>query len=305
MIAPTSLAAPGATEPRSMPPRDRRATLLLLLATLAAAVVLAMGLPALRLSPGLPLPEVTQGRIFVEAHGQAGPALVPVRWAVLAILGAGAGAVVLWASWRALRGARLLSLVPAALRAVLLVSAACAAVVAVLLLVPGERARLPEVPLPPPVAAPRSPLGAPPALVLWLTAAGLLAAAALAAAWILRSAPPASRRALDLVAREAESARDALLAGDDARGVILACYARMSAALAEHLGIERARSTTAREFEELLGGLGVPRGPVHELTRLFEAVRYGGSGPTEVEGARALACLGPIVDHCRGAAREA
>jgi hypothetical protein len=106
------------------------------------------------------------------------------------------------------------------------------------------------------------------------------------------------------VGLEAERARAALLAGDDARSVILACYARMSEALAEEQGIERPGSMTAREFGDLLGSLGVPRPPVRELTELFEAVRYGRRRPSAAEEARALACLEPIVEHCRTARRE-
>lgn len=287
-----------------MSSRARRTTLLLVLATLAATALLALGLPQLRLSPGLPLPAVEQGRVLLDAPGAPSAGQVPVSKALLIILTGGVALLVLHALWRALRGLRLASLVPGFLRGLLVLGALCVAVQVVLLFArPGSPAP-PEPPVPLPVPAARTPLGDPPPLVLWFTAGGLLLASAALAAWALRPKPP-QRGVLDLVRLEAERARSALLAGDDPRGVILACYARMSAALAEDEGIERPGSMTAREFGDLLGSLGVPPSPVQELTRLFEAVRYGRWRASPADQERALECLGPIVDHCRAARREA
>jgi len=225
---------------------------------------------------------------------------LPARPAALWVLGTGGACALLYALWRGRRGLRLSDILPAALRG-LLVLALVAGGAAVLLFL-GPRAGQPvaELPLPPAAPAQRSPLGAPPPALLWITAALVLLASTLAAAWLLRSRSR-GRRALDLLGREAEQARSALLGGQDPRSVIVACYARMSAVLAEDRGIERPGSMTAREFGELLGELGLPGPPVRELTRLFEAVRYGPGQPGPAEEARALGCLGPIVDHCRAA----
>jgi hypothetical protein len=285
---------------QAMLPRTRRTLLLLLLGALAAAALLEVALPTLRLAAGMPLPEVHGGRVEIDVPGLGGAGGGSVRWAVVWVLAAGAGCAVLYAAWRGLRGLRLAGAAAVLGRGLLLVAVVASAAATMLLLGPrpGSFAGAP-LPLPAP-PAPRSPLGAPPPAVLWLTAAGLLLASALAAAWLLRPRPPA-RPALGLVGLEAERAREALLAGEDARGVIVACYARMSAALAEERGIERPGPMTAREFSELLGTLGVPATPVRELTLLFEVARYGRGPPGPAEEARALACLGPIVDHCRAA----
>ncbi|HUX20955.1 MAG TPA: DUF4129 domain-containing protein, partial [Spirochaetia bacterium] len=80
------------------------------------------------------------------------------------------------------------------------------------------------------------------------------------------------------------------------------CYQRMGNALRRERQIEREAFMTAGEFEALLGAEGVPLGPVHELTRLFEAARYGDLRPTEGDERRAIEALGAIVDHCREAA---
>ncbi len=288
-----------------MSPRARRSTLLLLAVALAATALVAVGLPRLRLSPGLPLPTVEGGGIVLDGPGTPVLGQVPVRKAVLFILAAGAGLSLLYALWRALRGVRLWSAVGTAVRGLLLVAAISLGMVALILLAPSGVV-VPSAPAlpPPPPPAPRAPLGAPPALLLWLAAGAVLLASALVAAWLLRPRPKA-RDPLFLVGLEAERARAALLSGGDARGVILACYARMSALLAEEEGIERPGAMTAREFGDLLGSLGVPGPPVQELTRLFEDVRYGAIRAGAAEEGRALACLEPIAEHCRAARREA
>ncbi len=289
-----------------MSPRSQRTVLLFLLAALSATALLAAALPGLHLGPGLPLPAVEGGVVQLDARTLPSAGALPARTAVLWVLAAGGAVVLLDALRRGLRGVRLASALSLALRGLLLVAVVAAVAAALLFLGAPGGPILPEPAPPPAVPAPRSPLGAPPPLLLWLTAAGLLLLTALVAGRLLRK-PAQARRALDLVGLEAERARAALLAGEDPRGVIVACYARMSAALAEERGIERPGSMTAREFGELLGSLGVPGPPVQELTRLFEAVRYGDARPGPGEEAAAVACLGPIVEHCercRGA-REA
>lgn len=287
-----------------MSPRARRSTSLLLAAALAATALIAVGLPRLRLSPGLPLPSVEGGGIVVEAPGQPSPAPVPVSKAALLALAVGTGLLLLYALWCALRGVRLWSVVATVLRGLLAVGALSLVVVVLFLFTPPGPV-VPSPPaLPPAPPAPRAPLGQPPPLLLWFTAAGVLLASVLAAAWLLRPRPP-PRDPLFLVGLEVERAREALLAGGDARSVILSCYARMSALLAEEQGIERPGSMTAREFGDLLGALGIPRAPVQELTRLFEAVRYGAEEVSAAGGDRALSCLEPIAQHCRTARRAA
>jgi hypothetical protein len=287
----------------AMPPRASRSTLVLLTTALAATALLGLGLARLRFSPGLPLPAVDGDGVLVGAPEAAGLGQVAAGKGLLWILVLGLVLLFLHALWRALRGVRLRALVHVALRGILAVVGVCLAVGALTLVRPsGFVAEAP--PLPPPAPAPRAPLGEPPSLLLWLTAAAVALASLAIAAWLLRPRPPV-RDPLFLVGLEAERARTELLSGADARSVILACYARMSAILAEERSIERPRDMTAREFGDVFGSLGVPSGPVLELTRTFEAARYGATLPGPDDGARALACLGPIVEHCHAAAGSA
>ena len=52
---------------------------------------------------------------------------------------------------------------------------------------------------------------------------------------------------------------------------------------------------TPREFEQVLGGLGLRDEHIQQLTRLFERVRYSAAAPGEREEREAEACLSAIV----------
>jgi len=58
---------------------------------------------------------------------------------------------------------------------------------------------------------------------------------------------------------------------------------------------------TTREFEDVLEAAGFPYDPIHELTRLFEAVRYGNWQPTPVDEQNAIQCLEAIMLFSRKA----
>ena len=100
---------------------------------------------------------------------------------------------------------------------------------------------------------------------------------------------------------EAEKAWQALSTGSesDLKDVITTCYREMSRALKKERGIEREVSMTTGEFEELLEAAGIPHGPTHQLTRLFDAVRYGDWQPGFAEKQDAIQCLEAIMLYCR------
>lgn len=104
---------------------------------------------------------------------------------------------------------------------------------------------------------------------------------------------------LRLVEQQAQAALDSIQSGGDLREAILRCYYQMIAALDEYRGIRRARDITPHEFENILRERGLPRGPVHELTQLFEQVRYGGYNPGRSEETVAVTSLSAIVSACQ------
>jgi hypothetical protein len=128
----------------------------------------------------------------------------------------------------------------------------------------------------------------------------VLAAVIVALIWLMlrrrRTAQPVDQARQ--VAAEAEEALAELQAGGDLRDTVMRCYSEMSEVLSRTSGLARRGSMTPREFEQFLIGAGVRDAHIQRLTRLFEAVRYGGRTTGERERREAIDCLTAIVrDH--------
>ncbi len=106
-------------------------------------------------------------------------------------------------------------------------------------------------------------------------------------------------RPLQRMADDAQAAINAIRAGGDLRDVIIRCYTDMNKALSEYRNIIRGRGMTPHEFELLLQERGLPMEPIHQLTMLFEQVRYGAYKPGRQEERIALSSLTAIVSACR------
>lgn len=104
---------------------------------------------------------------------------------------------------------------------------------------------------------------------------------------------------LEQLADEAQNAVDALNAGAEFRDIVIRSYAQMSQVLAQERGLQRDRAMTPQEFEQTLVGKGLPYDPVHQLTHLFQAVRYGTQRAGKSEEQQAIDCLSAIVAYCR------
>jgi hypothetical protein len=117
------------------------------------------------------------------------------------------------------------------------------------------------------------------------------------AIWIFNSTRT-KMSVIDHVQIEASKAWQAILSGKDLRNVILTCYRQMTEALKQEQGIERQSYMTTVEFELSLIEEGIPSEPIHQLTRLFEQVRYGQGQPSQQDEKIAADCLGEIVRYC-------
>ena len=157
----------------------------------------------------------------------------------------------------------------------------------------------------PPITLPPSSLESVPDPPQWLTVvtslglAVLIAAFLVGALWLVWRGRRRPASSLKQLAREAQEALDALLAGADLRNTIMRCYFEMARVLSEQRGIRRQKDMTPREFERRLEKAGLPGEPVQRLTRLFEQVRYGTKVPNEREEGQAIACLTAIIEACR------
>lgn len=151
---------------------------------------------------------------------------------------------------------------------------------------------------PPTFEYPTSPLGRPPQELIWLVIIGLVLGTGVIAIKILKQRLYLAKVA-DQLSQEAAFAVSAIKAGSDLGSVIIRCYLQMTRALQEERGIERIYNMTAQEFEETLELKGFPTVPVHQLTRLFEKVRYGEQQIMKNDEEAAVESLNEIIRFCR------
>jgi hypothetical protein len=144
-----------------------------------------------------------------------------------------------------------------------------------------------------------APLGPTPPLLLWLGGFVLLVGlVVLGGGFVLaRQRPGGGHRKISLLEAEALKARQALLDGQEVKDVILNCYQQMCLALQQEKGVERLVFMTTGDFERLLLDKGYPYEPIHRLTGLFEAVRYGHWQSGRRDEQTAITCLEAIIHY--------
>jgi hypothetical protein len=276
-------------------PETKKRTLVFLLISLILTVLIGAGLPHLKFKPGMPMPSFENGEVALPP-ADASPVGLPVP-AFAGILFLIILAVMLFflliqvvkgVQWKKLASSlwsvfwKLLLVIPVL-------------VLVVALLPKSPVVSVPEA-LPPPRPLVTGPLGPVPTVLIWIAGLGLAGIVVFLGARMIA----AKRRPVSSSWEwEVEKARQALLAGQDLREVIIQCYQRMGQALQEEQQIEREAFMTTGEFEALLSARGVPHDPVHQLTRLFDGVRYGRRQPSSGEEQKALHCLDAILEYSR------
>jgi hypothetical protein len=113
--------------------------------------------------------------------------------------------------------------------------------------------------------------------------------------WLMRR----NRSPLPELSETAQQTVQQIDAGGNFANAVLRCYAEMSRTLSDCRGIRHGYAMTPREFEAFLSEFGLPAEPVHQLTRIFEMVRYGNKAPRKDDEAIAIASLQVIVTACQ------
>jgi hypothetical protein len=282
-----------------MTSHTKRKTLILLGLITLITMIMAANLPQLEFQPGMPLPRLENGQVVAvpievdQAVSISAPTFIFVFIALILTV------VTLYSMVQLFKGADWKS-ISDVLRPLLIVSAVIGGLVFLLTLFPGSDSYTPVVlPVSTPGPVVTSPLGSAPPSLLWPVGIGLFVISVLVLVWIFTSSHQASP--MDLVGLEAEKARRALKTGGHLKDVIIHCYIQMSLALKQEQGIERKDFMTTGEFENLLETAGVPHEPIHQLTRLFDAVRYGNWQPNPVDEQMAIQCLEAIMLYSRNA----
>ena len=148
-------------------------------------------------------------------------------------------------------------------------------------------------PLPAPPSAPSEEFVLVASLVI--VAIGVLLLIWIGQRWLFPRRPST----LTQIANEADRARVALASGGALEDVVIRSYRQMNKIVAEARELRRPLSATPREFEDTLAEAGLPLGPLDDLTRLFEQVRYGGLVTGAAERQIAIDSLTAIAAACR------
>jgi len=274
----------------------KRKSLIFLGLVMMITMIIAASLPQLDFQPGMPLPQMQNGKVVAASAREMPSIAVSVnKFAIVFLFIILAGAM-LYMTYRLLRGASWKNVMDV-IRPLLFISVVTYGLVFLILLMPNSESSIPmEMPIQTPEPIVTSPLGSVPPLLLWLVGIGLLVISVLTGVWVLstRQSSP-----INLVGLEAEKAWQALKTGQDLKDVIIKCYQQMSLALEQDQGIERKDFMTTGEFENILEAVGMPHDPIHQLTRLFDAVRYGNWKPNPADEQKAIQCLEAIMVYSR------
>jgi hypothetical protein len=278
----------------------KQKTLLMLGLVMIITMMIAASLPQLELQPGMPLPRLEDNQVVAVPVEEQPFVSVSVNKFIEVIFVLIVAGSVVYVTYKLLKGAdwkMLTSFIPSMLG----ISLLAIGLIFLILLLPKSSSAVPvELPIPTATPPVRSSLGSVPPFLIWLVGISLLVLTILIAAWVFH-ASPRQPSTLDTVGLEAEKAWQSLKTGLDLKDVIIKCYRQMSLALEREQGIERENFMTTREFESLLETVGVPHAPIHQLTQLFEAVRYGNWQPNPVDEQKAIRCLDAIVSYSREA----
>jgi hypothetical protein len=277
----------------------RNKAFLLIVLAAVGIVLLAAGLPDLRLADGLPFPGADEGRALQAdeiTQADAAKAAAPSLW-VRGVL-----ALVLLLLMACFVFLIVIQRQPVKMRPVLITLAAVSGMIILASLLPPLQggSDLPaagEISTALPTTSTTSPVGGPPGWLLWLLVTGALVLVIFLGIWLFRQAFQRGQKTSPVM-QEAENALAAIQAGSDLCDVIVRCYLRMNQSILEERGITREETLTPREFEICLSAKGVPIEPLRALTRLFEAVRYGRKSVDQQSEETAVACLTAIIQYC-------
>jgi hypothetical protein len=282
-----------------MTSNTKRKTLVLLGLVILITMTIAANLTQLEFQPGMPIPRLQGGQLVALPSEEDQFVSISANRFVLVLIVLIFTVAVLYTTYLIIRGADW-KLITDFLRYMLIISVITLSVLFLITLFPGSDSYTPVViPIPTPNTPVTSPLGSAPPSILWLVGIGLLLISVLGVMWIITLSHQV--KPIDVVGQEAEKARQALKSGMDFKDVIINCYLQMSLALKQEQGIERKSFMTTGEFENLLETAGIHHKPIHQLTQLFDAVRYGNWQSNVTDEQTAQQCLEAIIHHSRDA----
>lgn len=278
---------------KKMNDHTRQQTLVYLSLVIIGMLLLAASLPTLQFQPGLPIPGAESNETSSTGTAGSNPSADEFHWVLQLSLALGFTALVIVLVVSLVKKANYKKIIP--------VAAGLLILLCLFLLVDQIQFSTPQyssapvqgIATQPSVTYEIAPIGQPPAELFQVVMVILIIGAAVLIFWLLYQVLRRQKRE-DRVASEAGAALKAIESGVDLRNVIIRSYMQMLSIAEEEQGIVRVDSATPREFERVMTARGIPQVPLHQLTGLFEKVRYG-SKPTDLQDEQsAIECLSAI-----------
>lgn len=144
----------------------------------------------------------------------------------------------------------------------------------------------------------QGPIGDAPAIFVWLVIIGLIFLVIAVSYRLYRTSKSTSTK--EIIKAEAKKALIELQEGEELSNVVIRCYLQMAQAIKTERGIERDDSMTTQEFERVLVTHNFPEKAIHDLTTLFEKVRYGRKPIDSNDEHTAVDCLKAITGNLGG-----
>ncbi len=273
---------------------EKRNALIIVFLVVVAVVIVAVSLPVLELQPGLPPPEIENNQVKVTYNSGVYAETIPVNRFIMILVCLVAAGAFLYSVIKVLRGASWRDVLSFLISMVFIVLIIGGLLLAILALPHSTSPVQTQLVVPTPQPRVTAPLGPVPPILLWIVGGCLLISGIMLIIWVIRIARK-KPGATDLIAREAEKARQRILLGVGLKDVIIQCYRQMGDVLREDRGIARKETMTTLEFEESLITAGFSPEPVHELTRMFNAARYGNWQPSPDDEEKAIRCFEDIT----------
>jgi len=273
---------------------EKRKALLILIIVTIITIVLAVSLPSLELKPGMPPPAIENNEVKVVSSNGVYAETMPINRFIIIFFSLIAAGFFLYSLYRVIKGSTWEDIL-GVFKMFFFLALLLGVLLFIILSMPRTTGTgQAEMIIPPPAPAVTAPLGPVPPMLLWIVGGCLLILGILIAFWLYRSTlgkPDAS----ELIKLEAEKARQSILLGVGLKDVIIQCYRQMSLVLQENRGITRKDFMTTLEFEETLASAGFPAAPIHDLTRMFNAARYGNWQPSPGDEQNAIQCFESIT----------
>lgn len=278
----------------------QKAILFLILATLMLSLI-ATGLPRLILSAGMPLPEIEHGQSTLVITDQKTRSVISVNESLQVVFLTMLAGGFLFFCYKMIRKMKWKGWGFILLYILLGSLVACGILFVLFYFFPhSSNPVIVKTIWTPSMQSLRTPLGPVPVILLWIMGFFLAGLTVIIGFLVLTAKTQADGGGWSrLIELEALKAKEAIQSGQDYKDVITHCYRQMCLALEQESKIEREQSMTVEEFENLLETAGAPQKSVRELTRLFEAVRYGNWKPGSGEEQKAILCFENIIRYFR------